>query len=68
MLSYSLADTFSKKNNYRIYTTQEIFAYGSVNVFGSFFTCFSSAASLSRSCVQENIGGNSQVYFIDTYF
>ena len=61
MISFSLADTFSKNNKYKINTTQEIFAYGTSNVFSSFFSCFSSAASLSRSCVQENIGGKTQV-------
>ena len=40
---------------------QELLAHGISNVFGSFFSCFTSCASLSRSAVQDNQGGKTQI-------
>ena len=40
---------------------KELFAYGASNLFSSFFSCFPSAASLSRSSVQDASGGKTQV-------
>nr|AKN21607.1 slc26a-3 [Schmidtea mediterranea] len=60
-VSVSLADIFSKKHCYSISSNQEFLAYGMMNVFASFFSCFPSAASLSRSAVQESVGGKSQL-------
>jgi len=40
---------------------QELIAYGMSNVVGSFFSCFMAAASLSRSLVQDGVGGQTQV-------
>lgn len=34
---------------------------GSGNIFGSFFSCMPFAASLSRSYIQQTVGGNTQV-------
>ena len=38
-----------------------MFAYGIVNVVGSFFSCFGPSGSLSRSLIQENVGGKTQL-------
>ena len=45
---------------------QEFVAYGFTNIACSFFSCYTHAASLSRSLIQEAIGGKTQVayYFI----
>jgi len=59
--NYSLADMFSKEKKYKINATQELIAYGIGNLFSSFFSCFTSGASLARSIVQYNAGGKSQV-------
>ena len=40
---------------------KELFALGMANVVGSFFRCFVSSGSLSRSIVAENSGGKTQV-------
>ena len=47
---------------------QELIAYGISNVTGSFFSCFMSAASLSRSLIQEGVGGQTQVGQIPLLF
>jgi solute carrier family 26 protein len=60
-INFSLADLFSKKDRYKINTGQELLAAGASNIFGSFFPCFTSGASLARSCVQYNSGGKTQV-------
>lgn len=64
VINYSLADFFSKKHHYKINTNQELLAYGISNVYASFFPCFSSGASLARSCVQDNSGGRTQIVAI----
>ena len=61
-INFSLADLFSKKHRYKININQELFAYGSTNIFTGFFPCFATGASLARSCVQNNAGGKSQVF------
>ncbi len=40
---------------------QEFLAYGMMNIIGSFFSSFNSAGSLSRSSVQSNAGGKTQL-------
>jgi MFS superfamily sulfate permease-like transporter len=40
---------------------QELFAHGMTNVVGSFFSSYCSSASLSRSVVQDEVGGKTQV-------
>ncbi|XP_053399637.1 prestin-like isoform X2 [Mercenaria mercenaria] len=59
--SVSLAAMMAKKNKYAIDANQELIAYGAGNVFGSFFSCYPYAASVSRSSVQESAGGKSQI-------
>ncbi|XP_067927972.1 prestin-like isoform X2 [Watersipora subatra] len=60
-VSVSMSKIFAKKHNYEIDSDQELLAHGFSNVFGSFFLCFTACASLSRSAVQDNQGGKSQV-------
>lgn len=60
-ISISLAALFSRKNNYKIDPTQELYALGFTNMIGSAFACFPTAASLSRSSLLESIGGKSQL-------
>jgi solute carrier family 26 protein len=59
-INFSLADLFAKKRRYNINPSQELLASGLSNVFASFFSCFASGASLARSCVQFNSGGQTQ--------
>ena len=40
---------------------QELIATGTANIFGSFFSCYPIAASVSRSSVQDSAGGKTQV-------
>jgi len=60
-ISVSMAKLFGKKNAYEVDSNQELVAYGICNVVSSFFGCFISSASLSRSLVQENVGGRTQL-------
>ncbi|XP_078732227.1 prestin-like [Lampetra fluviatilis] len=60
-VSVSLAKIFAKKHGYTVDANQELFAHGVCNLFGSFFQCFPSAASISRTSIQEGTGGNTQL-------
>ena len=45
---------------------QELIAYGLANTVSSFFSCFPSAASLSRSVIQEALGSTQvKLYLFD---
>jgi len=55
-INISIAKAFAKKNKYIINPTQELYAYGLSNIVSSFFSCFVSSGSLSRSLVQETLG------------
>ncbi|CAF1514119.1 unnamed protein product [Adineta steineri] len=57
----SLAKTYAKKFKYIVNSNQELAAYGLCNIIGSFFGSFSSAASLSRTSVYVNTGGQTQL-------
>ncbi|XP_069109459.1 prestin-like isoform X2 [Argopecten irradians] len=59
--SVSLAALMAKKHGYVIDSNQEFIAYGLGNIFGSFFSCYPFAASVSRSSVQDSAGGKSQM-------
>ncbi|RNA04370.1 solute carrier family 26 member 6-like isoform X2 [Brachionus plicatilis] len=59
--NYSLCDLFSKMHRYKIDTNQELLAYGTSNVFGSFFSCFVSSGALARSLVLNKVGGKTQL-------
>jgi MFS superfamily sulfate permease-like transporter len=63
--SVSLAALMAKKHNYAMDSNQELIAYGAGNIFGSFFSCYPFAASVSRSSVQDSAGGRTQVLIGD---
>lgn len=60
-LTISVGKIFATKHNYSIDPNQELIALGSLNLISSFFSCLPSAASLSRSAVQESSGGKTQL-------
>ncbi|KAK9297693.1 hypothetical protein QLX08_008736 [Tetragonisca angustula] len=65
MVSYtitiSMALIFAQKLNYKINSNQELLAMGLSNVAGSFFSCMPVSASLSRSLIQQTVGGRTQI-------
>ena len=60
-ISVSMGKILAKKYDYEINSNQELIAYAACNIISSFFSAFVSSASLSRSLVQENVGGKTQV-------
>ncbi|XP_071083395.1 prestin-like [Haliotis cracherodii] len=60
-ISFSMAKILADKHFYEINPNQELVAHGMCNVLGPIFSAFCSSASLSRSMVQENVGGKTQV-------
>ncbi|CAG5136585.1 unnamed protein product, partial [Candidula unifasciata] len=60
-ISVSMAKIFARKHDYEVDANQELLAFGICNIASSFFSSFVSAVSLSRSLVQENVGGKTQV-------
>ncbi|RWS05151.1 sulfate transporter-like protein [Dinothrombium tinctorium] len=60
-LTISVGKIFANRHKYTIDSNQELIALGSTNIVSSFFTCIPSAASLSRSAVQEGAGGRTQL-------
>ncbi|XP_050594696.1 prestin-like isoform X2 [Bombus affinis] len=65
MVSYtitiSMALIFAQKLNYKINSNQELLAMGLSNITGSFFSCMPVSASLSRSLIQQTVGGRTQI-------
>ncbi|XP_070515554.1 prestin isoform X2 [Cardiocondyla obscurior] len=65
MVSYtitiSMALIFAQKLNYEIDSNQELLAMGFSNIVGSFFSCMPISASLSRSLIQQTVGGRTQI-------
>lgn len=57
----SMGLTFAKKHSYEISANQELFAMGISNIFGGCFSCIPLACSLSRSIIQEQTGGITQI-------
>lgn len=57
----SMAKIFARKRGYEISNNQELLAQGASNVVGAFFSCMPSSASLSRSMLQESVGGETQL-------
>ncbi|XP_062522271.1 sulfate transporter-like [Corticium candelabrum] len=56
-VSVSIALTFANKFSYSVRPNQELLALGVVNFVSSFFSCFPSSGSLSRSSVVANTKG-----------
>lgn len=59
--SVSLAVLMAKKHHYDIDANKELIGYGAGTLFGSFFSCYPIAASVSRSSVQDSAGGRTQL-------
>ncbi|XP_023932100.1 sulfate transporter-like isoform X2 [Lingula anatina] len=60
-ISVSMGKLLARKHDYEVTPNQELVAYGLMNIFSSFFNCFAACASLSRSLVQDNVGGRTQL-------
>lgn len=60
-VTVSMALIFGQKLSYEIDFNQELLAMGSGNLFGAFFACFPVSASLSRSLIQQAVGGKTQM-------
>ncbi|XP_014476242.1 PREDICTED: solute carrier family 26 member 10 isoform X2 [Dinoponera quadriceps] len=60
-ITVSMALIFAQKLSYEINTNQEFLAMGVSNVVGSFFSCMPISASLSRSLIQQAVGGRTQI-------
>ncbi|BES90626.1 Sulfate transporter [Nesidiocoris tenuis] len=61
VISLSMALIFANKLKYEVDPNQELFAQGWGNIVGSMFSCLPFAASLSRSAVQQSVGGCTQL-------
>ncbi|XP_055934031.1 pendrin-like [Argiope bruennichi] len=57
----SMVLIYAKKHEYEVDTNQELVAYGVGGIFSSFFFCFPSCGSLSRTAMQESSGGKTQI-------
>ncbi|TDG38821.1 hypothetical protein AWZ03_014757 [Drosophila navojoa] len=57
----SMGLTFAKKHGYEVRANQELLAMGFGNAVSSCFSCIPLACSLSRSVIQEQTGGVSQI-------
>ncbi|XP_027196854.2 anion exchange transporter-like [Dermatophagoides pteronyssinus] len=64
LITLSLGKMYGKKFGYKINPNQELIALGTANIFSSFFLCFPCCASLSRSAVQQRVGGRTQLVSI----
>ncbi|XP_076248256.1 prestin isoform X2 [Calliopsis andreniformis] len=60
-ISMSMALIFAQKLNYEVDSNQELMAQGVGNLVGSFFSCMPFTASLSRSLIQQTVGGHTQL-------
>ena len=60
-VNMSIAKLFAKKFRYQMNSNQELLAYGTSNIFGSFFNCLVASGSLSRSAVYASCGGRTIV-------
>nr|XP_033328412.1 solute carrier family 26 member 10-like isoform X1 [Megalopta genalis] len=60
-VSMSMALIFAQKCGYEVDSNQELAAQGIGNLVGSFFSCMPFTASLSRSLIQQTVGGRTQL-------
>ncbi|XP_029457147.1 solute carrier family 26 member 6-like isoform X1 [Rhinatrema bivittatum] len=60
-ITIAMGKMFAMKHGYQVDSNQELIALGLSNFVGSFFHCFPIGTAMSRSLVQENTGGSSQV-------
>ena len=68
VVSLSMAKIFARKRGYEISNNQELLAQGTANLIGSFFSCMPVSASLSRSMLQESVGGETQLASVVSCF
>lgn len=57
----SMALIFARKMQYEVRPNQELLAMGLANIVGSFFSCIPIACALSRSMIQYQTGGKTQL-------
>lgn len=57
----SMSLIFAKKDKYEVRANQELLAVGLANIFGSFFSCIPLSCALSRSIIQYQTGGKTQI-------
>ncbi|RUS81144.1 hypothetical protein EGW08_011085 [Elysia chlorotica] len=60
-ISFAIAKILADKHDYEVDPNQEFIAYGVSNIVGSTCSSFCSSASLSRSMVQDGVGGKTQI-------
>ncbi|XP_014203830.1 solute carrier family 26 member 10 isoform X2 [Copidosoma floridanum] len=60
-VTMSMSLIFAKKLHYEVDSNQELLAMGGSNLFSAFFCCMPVSASLSRSLIQQRVGGKSQL-------
>lgn len=60
-ITMSMALMFATKKHYEVRSNQELFAMGVSDIVGSFFSCMPISASLSRSVIQFEVGGKTQI-------
>lgn len=60
-ISVSMGKILARRHGYEIDSNQELFAYAITNMGSSFFSSFATSASLSRSLIQEQVGGVTQL-------
>ncbi|EEC13734.1 sulfate transporter, putative, partial [Ixodes scapularis] len=60
-ITVSLGRIFARRHGDEIAPNQEFLALGMSNLFGSFFGCIPSGASVPRSSIQDNVGGRTQL-------
>ena len=59
--TYSLEKIFAAKHEYKISANNELLALGTANIVSSFLMCYPCSGSLSRSTVQDKVGGKTQL-------
>ena len=59
--SISIAKALAFKNRYELNNTQELTGLGLANIVGSFFQCYTTTGSFSRSAIMDNVGATSQI-------
>ncbi|KAM4748903.1 pendrin-like [Rhinophrynus dorsalis] len=60
-VAVSVAKVYATKHNHGIDGNQEFIAFGISNLFGGAFSSFCASTALSRTAIQESIGGKTQV-------
>ncbi|KAF5276713.1 hypothetical protein FQR65_LT16240 [Abscondita terminalis] len=67
-ISMSMALIVAQKDHYEVDSNQELLALSFSNCFGSFFSCMPLTASLSRTMIQQAVGGVTQIASVVSCF